>query len=101
MQGKYRHELKYSISYGDYLILRPRLKQIMKSDPHTDENGLYQIHSICFDNYYDKVLREKIDGVKKREKYRIRWYNDSKEILNLEKKVKINNICMKFGKGLL
>lgn len=97
MQGKYRHELKYRISYLDYLALRPRLKAVMHSDPHTNEQGLYYIHSIYFDNFNDKALREKIDGVQKREKYRIRWYNDSKEILTLEKKMKINDLCMKFG----
>ena len=29
-----------------------------------------------FDNYRDKALREKIDGVSRREKFRIRYYND-------------------------
>lgn len=100
MQGKYRHELKYNITYGQYLILRPRLKCIMQLDPHTDENGLYQIHSIYFDNYRDKALLEKINGVQKREKYRIRWYNDDKSHLTLEKKMKINNLCMKFGRKI-
>lgn len=100
MQGKYRHELKYIISQREYRILHPRIKTIMHSDPHTDENGLYRIHSIYFDNYRDKALREKEDGVQKREKYRIRWYNDSKKILTLEKKMKINNLCMKFGRKL-
>ena len=33
MKGKYRHELKYNISFGEYMILRPRLKAVMKSDP--------------------------------------------------------------------
>ena len=100
MQGKYRHELKYDISYGEYLIMRPRLKTILKSDPYTDENGRYQIHSIYFDNYHDKALREKIDGVQKREKYRIRWYNNDRTHLTLEKKMKINNMCMKFQQSL-
>lgn len=100
MQGKYRHELKYDISYGEYLILRPRLKAILNVDPHTDESGHYQIHSIYFDNYHDKALREKINGVLKREKYRIRWYNDDQTHLTLEKKMKINDLCMKFGKPM-
>jgi len=97
MKGKYRHELKFNITYADYLILRPRLRSIMQLDPHTDEKGLYQIHSIYFDNYQDKALREKVDGVQKREKYRIRWYNTSKDIITLEKKMKVNSLCMKFG----
>ena len=100
MQGKYRHELKYNISFGEYMILRPRLKAVLKPDPHADTNGFYQIHSIYFDNYHDKALREKIDGIQKREKYRIRWYNNDKTHLTLEKKMKINDLCMKFGTKL-
>lgn len=36
---QYRHELKYMISYLDYIAMRERLRVIMKSDPHTNENG--------------------------------------------------------------
>ena len=92
----YRHELKYEISHVDYLAMRSRLMSIMSSDPHTDENGLYQIRSIYFDNVYDKALREKEDGVAKREKFRIRWYNDDLSFVTLEKKMKINNLCLKY-----
>lgn len=92
---RFRHELKYEISRGDYLAMRSRLRKIMSADPHADENGLYQIRSIYFDNLYDKALREKTDGVAKREKFRIRWYNDDFSFITLEKKMKINNLCLK------
>ena len=92
----YRHELKYAISYADYLAIRKRLKYIMESDPHTDENGRYQIRSIYFDNLDDKALREKEDGVEKREKFRIRYYNDDFSFITLEKKMKIGNLCLKY-----
>ncbi len=91
----YRHEMKYSISYADYLAMRGRLRTIMKADPHTDANGLYCIRSIYFDNCDDKALREKIDGVAKREKFRIRYYNDDFSFITLEKKMKIDNLCLK------
>lgn len=58
----YRHELKFEIPYGEYLVMRSRLKLIMKSDPHAGEDGRYRIRSIYFDNSDDKALREKIDG---------------------------------------
>ena len=48
----------------------------MKRDLHTGEDGLYTVRSIYFDNADDKALREKIYGVQKREKFRIRYYND-------------------------
>ena len=93
-QPRYRHELKYDISLFDYFIMRGRLKAVMQSDPHTVD-GKYKIRSIYFDNYNDKALREKIDGVQKREKFRIRYYNDDLSVISLEKKMKINNLCMK------
>ncbi len=96
----YRHELKYSISYADYLALRQRLRPVMKPDPHTGADGRYLIRSIYFDNYDDKALREKIDGVQKREKFRIRWYNDDLSHIQLEKKMKLNNLCLKLSAPL-
>ena len=90
----YRHELKYEITYADYIALRSRLKHIMKVDPHTVD-GRYKIRSIYFDNANDKALKEKLYGVAKREKFRIRWYNDSFDTIHLEKKMKINYLCMK------
>ena len=91
----FRHELKYAIAYPDYVAMRSRLRQIMRADPHTFANGTYRIRSIYFDNSDDKALREKINGVAKREKFRIRWYNDDLSFITLEKKVKINNLCQK------
>ena len=43
----------------------------------------------------DKALREKRDGVPRREKFRIRYYNDDFSYLTLEKKIKDNDLCMK------
>ena len=42
-----------------------------------------------------KPLREKIDGVNAREKFRIRYYNNDTSLIHLEKKSKINNLCLK------
>ncbi len=95
--NKYRHELKYKINYGDYLSLRQRLKVFMQSDEHSDNNGRYVIRSIYFDNIDDKALREKVYGFPKREKFRIRYYNDDFSFITLEKKIKYNNLCMKFS----
>ncbi len=97
---QYRHELKYCISHADYLALQARLKHIMNTDPHAGNDGRYLIRSIYFDNYNDKALREKIDGVQKREKFRIRWYDDNLSLIHLEKKMKINNLCLKLSAEL-
>ncbi len=96
LQGNFRHELKYPVSFADYLAIRQRLRPVMKSDPHTNADGRYTIRSIYFDNIEDKALREKVDGIQKREKFRIRYYNDDFSFITLEKKLKYNNLGMKF-----
>lgn len=93
--GRWRHELKYEISHGDYLALRQRLRMVMPPDVHASPEGTYRIRSIYFDNVDDKALREKLEGVQSREKYRIRWYNDDLSTLSLEKKHKHNSLCSK------
>ena len=91
---KFRHELKQEITYADMLVLRQRLKTVMQKDSHATD-GRYEIRSLYFDNLNDKALREKIDGVNVREKFRIRYYNGDTSLINLEKKSKINGLCLK------
>lgn len=95
LPGTYRHELKYPINAADYHALRQRLSALMRRDIHVGRDGYYIVRSIYFDNADDKALREKIYGVQKREKFRIRYYNDDLSFITLEKKVKYNNLCMK------
>lgn len=94
-KSTFRHELKYGPSPGDELALRRRIRAVMPHDPHAGSDGCYRIRSIYFDNLYDKALREKIDGVQKREKFRIRYYNDDFSFIVLEKKIKYNALCQK------
>ena len=68
----YRHEWKHEISQTDRMILLKRLPAVMRVDSHAI-NGVYQIRSLYFDTPTDKALYEKIDGVDKREKFRIRY----------------------------
>lgn len=100
LTGSCRHELKYQISPADALALKQRLGAVMKRDAHAGADGRYMIRSVYFDNYRDKALREKIDGVQKREKFRIRYYNDDFSFITLEKKVKRNGLCMKLDAPL-
>ena len=91
---KYRHEWKHEISYSDMLVLRQRLSTVMKRDIHAID-GKYLIRSLYFDNASDKALREKVDGVNVREKFRIRYYNNDTSFIHLEKKSKVNGLCLK------
>ena len=94
-ENHFRHELKYAIPYSEYPALRSRLRAVMTPDPHVSADGTYRIRSIYFDNSDDKALKEKVDGIQKREKFRIRYYNDDFSFITLEKKMKIDDLCLK------
>lgn len=91
---RFRHEVKHEISYSDLIVLRSRLSAVMQTDPHAAD-GRYHIRSLYFDNVYDKALREKINGVNRREKFRIRLYDLDSSFIRLEKKSKVNGLCSK------
>ena len=91
---QFRHEVKHEISTADLLILRQRLRAVMKPDSHA-VNGVYEIRSLYFDNPDDKALREKLDGVNIREKYRIRLYNHDTTMIRLERKFKHDSLGYK------
>jgi len=90
----FRHEWKHRINYCDLLCLRQRLRPLMSADPHAPE-GAYRVRSLYFDNLEDKALREKLDGVSRREKFRLRMYNCDAALINLEKKSKLGGLCAK------
>lgn len=92
-----RHELKHEISHGDYLALRRRIAAVAARDPHVGSDGCYRIHSLYFDNADDKALREKLDGVSAREKFRIRYYNEDISRITLEKKCKERDLGIKYA----
>ena len=83
----FRHEIKHEISLSDMMIIKQRLSAIAYDDENS-VNGKYTIRSLYFDNISDKALREKINGVNRREKFRIRCYNYDTSVIRLEKKIK-------------
>lgn len=96
---KYRHEWKHELNYAQMMAIRSRVSAVLLKDPHTID-GKYLIRSLYFDNDNDKALREKIDGVNRREKFRIRYYNGDTSIIHLEKKSKLNGLGTKFSANL-
>lgn len=91
---KPRHEWKHEITAADRLVLSSRLSIVARRDGH-GQNGRYEIRSLYFDDSRDTALREKIDGVSKREKFRIRYYNGDASYICLEKKIKQDGLCGK------
>lgn len=91
---EFRHEWKHEITPADRMALRARLRVVCQPDGHALD-GQYQIRSLYFDNLTDRVLREKLDGVDRREKFRIRYYNGGTSLIHLEKKCKVNGLGSK------
>ena len=96
MGTKYRHEWKHEINAADRIAIRQRLRAVARTDPHAVD-GKYLIRSLYFDDLKDRALREKIDGVNPREKFRIRYYNSDTSLIHLEKQCKNNGLCSKFS----
>ncbi|MCL2163261.1 MAG: polyphosphate polymerase domain-containing protein [Oscillospiraceae bacterium] len=90
-----RHELKHCINASDYAQIRARLRAVSKPDEHAGEDGGYMIRSLYFDNYSDKAVTEKLSGLSRREKFRLRYYNGDTSFIRLEKKSKSNRLCYK------
>lgn len=91
---KFRHEWKHRMEPEDWPVLRSRLQAVLQPDSHGRE-GQYLVRSLYFDNLQDKALKEKIEGVNGREKYRLRYYNEDTSFIMLEKKIKHNGLCRK------
>lgn len=90
----FRHEWKHEINPADCMLLKSRLQAVMTPDVH-GENGYYEIRSLYFDDASDSALRDKMDGINIREKFRIRCYDRNLTMIRLEKKSKINGLCAK------
>lgn len=91
----YRNEIKHVIDAGDKAAICANMRAVAKNDEHAGSDGSYRVRSLYFDSPSDRALREKIDGVNEREKFRIRYYNGDPSVMRLEKKVKRNGLGYK------
>lgn len=92
---KYRHEYKYMVSDIQRAVLIRKAEALMKKDPHIGSTGRYQIRSLYFDDMYNKCYYENENGTDPREKFRIRIYQASTEIIKLENKRKEMSLTYK------
>ena len=90
-----RHERKHQINPQEDLVLSQRLRKLFDHDKNVGPDGAYRVTSLYFDTPYDSALREKIDGVNQREKFRLRYYGTDPSFIRLEKKYKVNGLCGK------
>lgn len=96
---EFRHEYKFQISPQDRQLLLSRLRPLGLEDPHASA-GEYRVYSLYFDDLQDTALRQKLDGVENRDKFRLRYYNGDLSFLRLEKKSKRGNLCQKRSASL-
>ncbi len=76
-------------------MLSQRLRKLFFHDVNAGENGSYLVTSLYFDTPYDTALRQKLDGVDQREKFRLRYYGRDLTYIRLEKKFKSHGLCGK------
>ncbi len=91
-----RHELKFYISPMEYRLLAGALDKVLIRDPNGDEeHNEYHIRSLYFDTLRNSAMLDKINGVRDRDKYRIRIYNFSDKLIRMECKTKVGSLISK------
>lgn len=94
-EPRLRHEEKHQVNLREALVLSRRLEKLFPRDPHAGPEGSYQVVSLYYDDPYDTALRQKLDGVNRREKFRLRYYGKEPAFFKLEKKYKVKGLCGK------
>ncbi len=101
MESFARYEFKYALPSVDVIRISDDIRHFMDHDLYVrgKKKSSYLVRSLYFDNQRYTNFFEKIDGVKKRHKYRIRTYS-SKRMPDVpvfvERKERNNNRVEKF-----
>lgn len=96
----YRVEDKYNCSEMQLVMLQCRMEAALRPDSNEGGPEGYSIVSLYFDDLRDSCLQDTEDGVNWRNKYRIRIYNDSLDVIKLEVKTKQDNRIRKQSKTI-
>lgn len=92
-----RAEYKYFVPYSRYEMLLADLNKFTTPDSYSDTaRGYYRISSIYFENVRNQMYFEKIDGIAKRAKFRLRFYSTTpNKVYFVESKFKLFNRYIK------
>ncbi len=94
-----KNEIKYLIAPRDYPRIKQAMKPYLRRDKYAgpEEKPEYTVHSVYLDTWDLKFYRQKIDGIRKRLKVRIRGYDEinNDSIIFLELKRKKNDVIFK------
>lgn len=96
LRGKrLRTEQKYYLHLHEYITMRSRLSTFLPLDEHSISEDGYNIRSLYFDDARKTSLETKNDGIFRRQKFRIRIYNDSDRYISIERKSKLGEFVAK------
>jgi len=91
-----RQEFKYYIAEDELEGLRLSLSRVMELDGNSvASSNTYTITSIYFDTPFEEDFEEKVDGIKSREKFRIRTYNKNYDLIKFESKKRVETVIKK------
>ena len=71
-----RFEFKYIIKKNVSEAIQNEIKNFTKTDGYANNKSKYLVRSLYFDNNLFTNFHDKVDGIKKRYKFRIRTYED-------------------------
>lgn len=91
---EYRVENKYLCTDYEMAILKQRVEQLLPTD-RNQKGECYSIRSVYFDTYGDECFYGNAEGVDRRNKYRIRIYDNSARKIHFEIKQKQNGYIRK------
>ena len=84
-----RKELKYYISYNEYIVLSRLLKRIFQKDKYNQESlGGYLVRSLYFDTLDNNSFEDKVGAIEERSKFRLRIYDAASKSVKFEIKSK-------------
>lgn len=75
------------------MLVRQRVSYLLTPDRHS--GGAYQVSSVYFDDAHNTSLHQKRNGVFLRDKWRVRYYNNSLKLIHLERKHKRGELARK------
>lgn len=85
--GNLRQEIKFQISTDKFASIF----NLCLENGFQEEYPIRSVQSIYFDDHFNSMLHDSMNGLLERKKIRLRWYN--KEVVGqLEVKIKSNNI---------
>jgi len=93
-----RHEWKYFLPTRTIQALIPEIMMFMDMDAYSKKNGFYDLYSVYYDTEDWQSFYEKIDGIERRKKFRIRSYKKDvspEDEVFLEVKEKNKDIILK------